>query len=75
MKQLVRTWPGKAARDVFLGAVGGLVATSGGDGVFGISVPAGDLETLLVAIAFLPVLHLAESVAIDLFGLEEDDDW
>lgn len=74
MDQLMKTWPGKAARDVFLGAVGGVVATSGSDGVFGLSLPAGDFEILIVAVTLLGTLYLVEDLAVSVLGLEDSDE-
>jgi len=74
MSQLFNTWPGMATRDVFLGAVGGLVATSGSDGIFGSHLPRSDLSILFSALVILMLLYLGEEVLVNLLGYGDTEE-
>ncbi|MGB9955082.1 hypothetical protein ACOZ4B_01590 (plasmid) [Haloferax prahovense] len=74
MSQLFNTWPGMATRDVFLGAVGGLVATSGSDGIFGFHLPRSDLSILFSALVILMLLYLGEEVLVNLLGYGDTEE-
>ena len=59
------TWPGKSARDVILGGMGGYIAAPNPDPVFGLAITGPDGNVIIVAIVIVAVLYTLESVLLN----------
>ena len=74
MSELMRTWPGGSARDVVLGAMGGYIASSNPNPIFGLTIEGPDGNAILMGILLVMALYILESTMLTIFNAEPDED-
>jgi hypothetical protein len=73
MAKWIQTAPGRAARDMLIGAIGGYTVSISSDGVFGLTF-SDQWVAIPVVIGVLLAISVAEDATEHIWSDDEDDD-